>query len=136
VEVDDRDMLSFLKKGIQNHLMSMVHIEKIEDREYCIALPYFMSDGDAVELYVKQEQNKTYTISDAGDTLNVHICSWAAKLPNEIAEKDYQDMERRLGDFSLNRAEGIIYKRDVEEQDLFKEVFRLTHVIVELTEEI
>ena len=94
-----------------------------------------MSDGDAVELYVKQERNKTYTISDAGDTLNIHIGSWASKLPNEISEKDYQDMEHRLGDFSLDRAEGIIYKRDVEEQDLFKEVFRLTHTIVELTEE-
>lgn len=132
----DSNMLLFLQTGIQNHLMSMVHIEKVRDREYCIAMPYFMSDGDSVEIFVKQEQNETYSISDAGDTLNVHVCSWVGKLPNEITEKDFQNMERRLGDFSLDRAGSIIYKKDVTEQELFKEIFRLTHLIVELTEEI
>lgn len=128
-------MKKILKDGILNYLSSLTNIDKIGDNEYILGLPYFMSDGDGVEILVKKLLDGTFAISDDGETLNIHTTSWAAKLPNEISEEEFGRIEKRLGSFSLDRWSLNIYKENITEQALYKEIFDLTMLLVQITEE-
>ena len=122
-----------IKDGMLNYIASLTNLDKISDDMCIIGLPYFMSDGDGVSVLVERKQDGTYTISDDGDTLNIHANRWVCRLPDKISEDDYKNMEKRLGDFSFNRDVLVIYKENISEQDLYKEIFRLAQLVVEIS---
>lgn len=122
-----------IKDGMVNYIASLTNLDKISDDMCIIGLPYFMSDGDGVSVLVERKQDGTYTISDDGDTLNIHANRWVCRLPDKISEDDYKNMEKRLGDFSFNRDVLVIYKENISEQDLYKEIFRLAQLVVEIS---
>lgn len=122
-----------IKNGMLNYIASLTNLDKISDGMCIIGLPYFMSDGDGVSVLVERKQDGTYTISDDGDTLNIHANRWVCRLPDKISEDDYKNMEKRLGDFSFKRDGLLIYKENIPEQDLYKEIFRLAQLVVEIS---
>lgn len=128
-------MKKILKNGMINYLSSMINIDQIGDKEYIIGLPYFMSDGDGVEIIVKKSLDGTFTIADDGETLNIHTTSLVVKRPDKLSEEEYRRIEKRLGTFSFNRWSLNIYKKNIAEQDLYKEIFNLAMLLVEITEE-
>ena len=111
----------------------MTNLDKLSDSVCIIGLPYFMSDGDGVSVWVERKQDGTYIISDDGDTLNIHANRWVCRMPDKISKDDYKNMEKRLGDFSFEREGLIIYKENISEQDLYKEIFRLAQLVVEIS---
>lgn len=122
-----------IKVEMMNYIASLSSETKVSENKSYIGLPYFMSDGDGVSVLVERKQDGTYTISDDGDTLNIHANRWAVRLPDRSSEDDYENMEKRLGDFSLNRDGLVIYKENISEQDLYKEIFRLAQLAVEIS---
>ena len=122
-----------IKDGMLNYIASLTNLDKISDVMCIIGLPYFMSDGDGVSVLVERKQDGTYTISDDGDTLNIHANRWGCRWPDKISEDDYKNMEKRLDDFSFNRDVLVIYKENISEQDLYKEIFRLAQLAVEIS---
>ena len=122
-----------IKDGMVNYIASLTNLDKISDSMCIIGLPYFMSDGDGVSVLVERKQDGTYIISDDGDTLNIHANRWVRRLPDKVSKEDYKNMEKRLGGFSLEREGLIIYKENISEQDLYKEIFRLAQLAVEIS---
>ena len=122
-----------IKVEMMNYIASLSSETKVSENKSYIGLPYFMSDGDGVSVLVERKQDGTYTISDDGDTLNIHVNRWVCRLPDKISEDDYKNMEKRLGDFSFNRDGLVIYKENISEQDLYKEIFRLAQLAVEIS---
>lgn len=122
-----------IKVELMNYIASLSSETKINENKSYIGLPYFMSDGDGVSVLVERKQDGTYSISDDGDTLNIHANRWVCRLPDKVSKDDYKNMEKRLGDFSLEREGLIIYKENISEQDLYKEIFRLAQLAVEIS---
>ena len=75
------DGMKNLKPGLVEHFASMVNVRYVGEYMAKIGLPLWMSDGDGVAVYVTDNKDGSYSLSDAGDILAVHIGKYVMNPP-------------------------------------------------------
>ena len=120
-----------LKSGLVEHFASMVNVGCVDKDMTEIGLPLWMSDGDGVEVYVKDNKDGSYLLSDAGETLAVHIGKYVMNPPKG------EDRERLIAEVKtagIDLTDDNVFTMEVkQDRDLPYYIYHFGHVMAELT---
>lgn len=120
-----------LKLGLVEHFASMVNVRCVNEDMAEIGLPLWMSDGDGVAVYVTDNKDGSYLLSDAGDILAVHIGKYVMNPPKG---EDRERLVTEVKTAGIKLTDDNVFVMDVkQDRDLPDCIYHFGHVMAELT---
>ena len=120
-----------LKPGLVEHFASMVNVRYVGEDMAEVGLPLWMSDGDGVAVYVTDNKDGSYSLSDAGDTLAVHIGKYVMNPPKG---EDRERLVTEVKTAGIKLTDDNVFVMDVkQDRDLPDCIYHFGHVMAELT---